>query len=38
VFPGENELLALAEGALRVLMKEEAAKQYPNETMTSKVF
>ncbi|WP_299088110.1 butyrate kinase [uncultured Metabacillus sp.] len=30
VFPGENELQALAEGALRVLTNEEKAKQYPN--------
>ncbi|KKI93035.1 butyrate kinase [Bacillus sp. SA1-12] len=30
VFPGENELQALAEGALRVLTKEEKAKHYPN--------
>ncbi|WP_391559410.1 butyrate kinase [Robertmurraya sp.] len=28
--PGENELQALAEGALRVLRGEEEAKQYPN--------
>jgi butyrate kinase len=28
--PGENELQALAEGALRVLKGEEEAKQYPN--------
>lgn len=38
VFPGENELQALAEGALRVLKKEEEAKHYPNERMASKVF
>ncbi|PMC39548.1 butyrate kinase [Bacillus sp. UMB0899] len=38
VFPGENELQALAEGALRVLRKEEQAKHYPNEKMVSKVF
>jgi butyrate kinase len=30
VIPGENELQALAEGALRVLTNEEEAKQYPN--------
>jgi butyrate kinase len=30
VFPGENELQALAEGALRVLTNEEEAKRYPN--------
>ncbi|PPA71355.1 butyrate kinase [Jeotgalibacillus proteolyticus] len=30
VKPGENELQALAEGALRVLREEEAAKIYPN--------
>lgn len=29
VIPGENELQALAEGALRVLRQEEEAKQYP---------
>lgn len=28
VYPGEDELLALAQGALRVLSKEEAAKEY----------
>ncbi|TXC93419.1 butyrate kinase [Metabacillus litoralis] len=38
VFPGENELQALAEGALRVLLGEEEAKDYPNEKMTSKIF
>ncbi|MCY7778232.1 butyrate kinase [Bacillus haynesii] len=31
VFPGENELQALAEGAFRVLNGEEEAKQYPNQ-------
>ncbi|QPC46808.1 butyrate kinase [Mangrovibacillus cuniculi] len=31
VHPGENELQALAEGALRVLTGEEKAKRYPNE-------
>ena len=30
VYPGEDELLALAQGALRVLSKEEAAKEYKN--------
>jgi len=30
VYPGENELQALAEGALRVLLGEEKAKVYPN--------
>lgn len=30
VHPGENELLALAEGALRVLRGEEDVKKYPN--------
>jgi butyrate kinase len=29
VYPGEDELLALAEGALRVLRNEEKAKDYP---------
>ena len=28
VFPGEDEMIALAEGALRVLNKEEDAKEY----------
>ena len=28
VYPGEDELLALAEGALRVMRGEEAAKEY----------
>ena len=27
-YPGEDELLALAQGALRVLTKEEEAKEY----------
>ncbi|MDA1474917.1 butyrate kinase [Bacillus changyiensis] len=31
VYPGENELQALAEGAYRVLNNEEEAKQYPNQ-------
>jgi len=31
IYPGENELQALAEGALRVLFKEEEAKIYPME-------
>lgn len=30
VYPGENELQALAEGALRVLRNEEQAKEYPS--------
>jgi butyrate kinase len=29
VLPGENELQALSEGALRVLREEEDAKEYP---------
>lgn len=29
IYPGENELQALAEGALRVLIGEESAKEYP---------
>lgn len=29
IYPGENELAALAEGALRVLRGEEEAKEYP---------
>jgi len=28
VVPGENEMIALTEGALRVLRGEEAAKEY----------
>ncbi|KAA6451522.1 butyrate kinase [Bacillus swezeyi] len=35
VFPGENELQALAEGAFRVLNGEEQAKQYPNQRRES---
>ncbi|MCI4129504.1 butyrate kinase [Bacillus haynesii] len=35
VFPGENELQALAEGAFRVLNGEEEAKQYPNQRRDS---
>ncbi len=31
VFPGENELQSLAQGALRVLLGEEQSKRYPNE-------
>lgn len=34
VKPGENELQALAEGALRVLREEETAKVYPNARRT----
>ncbi|KUP07345.1 butyrate kinase [Bacillus coahuilensis m2-6] len=34
VKPGENELQALAEGALRVLTGEEKAKVYPNQVKT----
>ncbi|WP_091838511.1 butyrate kinase [Marininema halotolerans] len=30
VFPGENELQALVEGALRVMRREESAKRYPD--------
>lgn len=30
IYPGENELQALAEGALRVLRNEEEAKNYPS--------
>lgn len=33
--PGENELQALAEGALRVLRGEEEAKEYPNPVSKS---
>jgi butyrate kinase len=28
VFPGENEMTALAEGGLRVFLKEEEVKKY----------
>lgn len=35
VQPGENELQALAEGALRVLRGEEEAKQYPQAVKTT---
>ncbi|UFT97712.1 butyrate kinase [Radiobacillus kanasensis] len=31
IYPGENELEALAQGTLRVLNEEEEPKQYPNE-------
>lgn len=37
VHPGENELQALAEGALRVLRGEEAVKEYPGKFTTVKV-
>ena len=29
VYPGENEMAALAKGALRVLYGKEAAREYP---------
>ncbi len=32
VYPGENEMIALAAGALRVLRGEEVAKEYPGES------
>lgn len=35
VHPGENELQALVEGALRVLRGEENSKQYPNVSVVS---
>lgn len=38
VFPGENELQALTEGALRVLRGEEQAKEYPNQKVDSKIY
>lgn len=38
VFPGENELQSLAEGALRVLRKEEQAKEYPGNKKTVRIF
>jgi butyrate kinase len=37
VHPGENELQALAEGALRVLREEEAVKEYPGTFRTAKI-
>ncbi len=37
VEPGENELQALTEGALRVLRGEEEAKDYPGEVKQTKV-
>jgi butyrate kinase len=37
VQPGENELQALAEGALRVLRGEEEAKEYPGTFKTAKL-
>ncbi|MDS9471120.1 butyrate kinase [Sporosarcina pasteurii] len=36
VYPGEDELQALSEGAIRVLAGEELAKIYPNETVAFK--
>ncbi|WP_175384363.1 butyrate kinase [Bacillus sp. FJAT-27225] len=35
VHPGENELQALAEGALRVLRGEERVKEYPNKVKSA---
>jgi butyrate kinase len=37
VHPGENELQALAEGALRVLRGEEEVKEYPGTFKTAKI-
>lgn len=37
VHPGENELQALAEGALRVLRGEENVKEYPGTFKTAKI-
>jgi butyrate kinase len=37
VHPGENELQALAEGALRVLQGEEKVKEYPGTFKTAKI-
>ncbi len=37
VYPGENELQALAEGALRVLRGEEKLKVYPGNFKTAKI-
>lgn len=38
IYPGENELQALAEGALRVLRNVESAKNYPNQQANTRVF
>ncbi|WP_191560864.1 butyrate kinase [Metabacillus idriensis] len=38
VFPGENELQALTEGALRVLRGEEPAKEYLDQKMDSNIY
>ncbi|AZB43488.1 butyrate kinase [Bacillus sp. FJAT-42376] len=38
ILPGENELQALAEGALRVLKKEEPAKEYPGNKKPVRIF
>ena len=37
VYPGENELQALAEGALRALRREEEVKEYPKTFKTAKI-
>lgn len=37
IYPGENELQALAEGTLRVLRNEEDAKNYPNQQASTRV-
>lgn len=36
VYPGENELQSLAEGALRILKEEESPKEYPNDQRMKK--
>ncbi|AKU32904.1 butyrate kinase [Bacillus altitudinis MN12] len=36
VYPGENELQSLAEGALRILKEEESPKEYPNDQKAEK--
>ncbi|WP_394336068.1 butyrate kinase [Bacillus safensis] len=36
VYPGENELQSLAEGALRILKEEESPKEYPNDQRIEK--
>ncbi|PLR68060.1 butyrate kinase [Bacillus sp. UMB0893] len=38
VFPGENELQALTEGALRVLRGEEPVKEYLDQKMDSNIY
>lgn len=37
VYPGDNELQALAEGALRILCSEEELKVYPGNLKSAKI-